>query len=136
MITDCVIEDGNPADSTLVERTIKKQIEIYGKPPLKASFDGGFASKEGLRIAKEDLHVKDVCFHKKCGLQITDMVKSAWVFKRMKNFRAGMEGLISGLKRGFGMGRCPWRGERAFKSYVWSAVISFNLMVIARHLMA
>lgn len=30
---------------------------------------------------------------------------------------AGVEGVISFLKRGFGLGRCTWRGEQGFKSY-------------------
>ena len=135
MILDCVIEQGNPADSTLVERMMERQIEIYGKPPRQASFDGGFASKDNLTIAK-GLGVQDVAFHKKCGLKITDMVKSAWVFERLRRFRAGIEGCISTLKRAFHMDRCTWRSFQSFKSYVWTCVVSFNLIVIARHLLA
>ena len=131
LILDCVIEDGNPADSTLVKRSIERQKEIYGRAPRQASFDGGFASKDNLKAAKE-LGVKDAAFHKKCGLEITDMVKSAWVFKRLRNFRAGIEGCISTLKRAFRMDRCTWRGLEGFKSYVWASVVSFNLIALAR----
>lgn len=135
LIIDCVIEDGNPADSTLVKRSIERQTDIYGRAPRQTSFDGGFASKDNLKTAKE-LGVKDAAFHKKCGLEITDMVKSPWVFKRLRNFRAGIEGCISTLKRAFGMGRCTWRGLDGFKSYVCASVVSFNAIVIARHLAA
>ena len=135
MILDVVIEDGNPADSTLVKRSIERQIVLYGRPPRQASFDGGFASKENLREAKA-LGVEDVAFHKKCGLAISEMVKSAWVFKKLRNFRAGIEGCISALKRAFGLERCMWRGLEGFKSYVWSSVVSFNAIVLARHLTA
>jgi IS5 family transposase len=131
LILDCVIEDGNPSDSTLVKRSIERQKEIYGRAPRQVSFDGGFASKENLKTAK-DLGVKDAAFHKKCGLEITDMVKSAWVFKRLRNFRAGIEGCISTLKRAFKMDRCTWRGLEGFKSYVWASVVSFNLIALAR----
>lgn len=135
MILDCVVEEGNPADSTLVERGIERLIELYGRPPRQASYDGGFASKDNVRIAK-GLGVKDVAFHKKRGLKVSDMVKSAWVFKRLRNFRAGIEGCISTLKRAFKMNRCTWRGMEAFKSYVWSCIVSFNMIVIARHLLS
>ena len=135
LIIDCVIEDGNPADSTLVKRSIERQADIYGRAPRQTSFDGGFASKQNLTEAK-DLGVKDVAFHKKSGLEITDMVKSPWVFKRLRNFRAGIEGCISTLKRAFKMDRCTWRGLDGFKSYVWASVVSFNLIAIARCLAA
>ena len=80
--------------------------------------------------------MEDVAFHKKCGLTITEMVKSAWVFEHLRRFRAGIEGCISALKRAFGMGRCTWRSLASFKSYVWASVTAFNLTVIARHLLA
>lgn len=33
LVIDLVIEDGHPADATLVERTVDRVIDIYGKPP-------------------------------------------------------------------------------------------------------
>jgi hypothetical protein len=33
--------------------------------------------------------VQDVAFHKKCGIAVADMVKSQWVYRRLRNFRAG-----------------------------------------------
>lgn len=134
LILDCVIETGNPADSTLVERSIRRHVEIFGTAPRQASFDGGFASRANLDVAKE-LGVQDVAFHKKCGLTIPDMVKSASVFRRLVRFRTGIEGCISALKRAFGMDRCTWRHLPSFRSYVWACVVSFNLVAIARRLL-
>ena len=51
------------------------------------------------------LGVKDVAFSKRCGLRLSDMVRSSWVYKRLRNFRAGIEGVISFLKRCFGLGK-------------------------------
>jgi IS5 family transposase len=31
-----------------------------------------------------------MAFHKKCGLRIEDMVKSRWIYRKLRNFRAGM----------------------------------------------
>ena len=45
--------------------------------------------------AAKNKGVEDVAFHKKCGLAITDMVKSRWVYRRLRNFRAGIEAAIS-----------------------------------------
>jgi IS5 family transposase len=134
LVLDCVIEQGNPADSTLVERTLERHIALFGQAPRQAAFDGGFASKHNVQAAKA-LGVQDIAFHRKSGLQITEMVRSAWVFRRLRNFRSGIEGCISTLKRAFQMDRCTWRGWASFCAYVWCCVISFNLMVLARHLL-
>ena len=39
---------------------------------------------------------------------------------------------ISTLKRAFGLDRCKWAGWSGFKQYVWSSIVSYNLLVIAR----
>ena len=133
MILDCVISEGNPADSSLAATMIERQIDIFGRPPLKASFDGGYASKANLQSIKA-MGVRDAAFHKKRGLDVSDMAKSPWVFKQLTNFRAGIEGCISFIKRVFGLTRCTWRSQPSFESYVWASVVSFNLLVMARHL--
>jgi IS5 family transposase len=38
------------------------------------------------------------------------MVKSRWVYRKLRNFRAGIEAGISCLKRAYGLARCTWRG--------------------------
>ena len=135
LITDCTIEDGNPADSQLVEKMLHRQNDIYGQYPLKAAFDGGFASKKNLQTAK-GMKIKDVCFAKKRGLQVEDMCRSQWVYNRLRRFRAGIEAGISWIKRCFGLARCTWKGLRSFKSYVWASIVSANLLTIARKQLA
>ena len=132
LFLDCVIEDGNPADSTLAEEMVARQTVIYGRSPRQAAFDGGFASKTNLRDLKA-AGVQDVVFNKKRGLKVVDMAKSSWVYKKLRDFRAGIEGMISFLKRCFGAGLCTWRSLASFKSYVWGSVISANLLILARH---
>jgi len=134
LITDCVIESGNPADSTLALKMVERQKKLYGKPPRQASFDGGFASKANLQDIKA-MGVKDVVFSKRRGLKLNDMAKSSWVYKRLRDFRAGIEGIISFLKRCFGLKRCTWKGLQSFRSYVWSSILSANLLIMARHML-
>jgi len=76
--------------------------------------DGGYASTDNLRQAKER-GVKDVAFHKKKGLKVEDMTQSKWVYRKLRNFRAGIEAGISYRKRSFGLGRCSWKGLTHFK---------------------
>jgi IS5 family transposase len=131
LILDCWILEGNPADSDLALPMLDRQKDIYGRYPLKASFDGGFASKDNLKKAKSR-KIKDVCFAKKRGLKETDMCRSEYVYRRLRRFRAGIESGISWLKRCLGLTRCTWKGWQAFKSYVWSSIVAANLLTLAR----
>jgi IS5 family transposase len=131
LITDCLILDGNPADSSLTDQMLERHKEIYGHYPLKAALDGGFASKTNLVSAKGK-GIKDVCFSKKRGIEEEDMCRSTWVYKRLRRFRAGIESGISWLKRCFGFARCMWKSLPSFHSYVWASVVSANLLTLAR----
>jgi IS5 family transposase len=131
LITDCVVCDGNPADSTMTDQMLDRQRDLYGRYPLKAALDGGFASKENLNSAKSK-HIKDVCFAKKRGIEVEEMCRSPWVYRRLRRFRAGVESGISWLKRCFGLCRCTWKGLQSFKSYVWASIVSANLLTLAR----
>lgn len=76
--------------------------------------------------------VKDVCFSKSPGISREEMVKSPWVFQRLRNFRAGIEGIISTLKRAFGLNKAMWKGVSGFAAYVHSAIVGYNLAKIAQ----
>ena len=97
----------------------------------RVAADGGFASRDNLSYAKEN-QVKDAVFAKKRGLTVMEMAKSAWVYKMLRNFRAGIEAGISTLKRAFGLDRCTWSGWEGFQRYVWSSIVSYSLLVMAR----
>jgi IS5 family transposase len=135
LILDCVILDGNPADTELVETMLDRQQRIYGRYPLKVALNGGFASKDNLVKAKAR-KIKDVCFSKKRGLKEADMCRSDYVYKKLRQFRAGIESGISWLKRSFGLTRCTWKGFRSFKCYVLASVVAANLLTLARKKLA
>jgi IS5 family transposase len=131
LILDVVIEQGNPADVDRFLPMLDRYIEHYGKAPRQMAADGGYASTENLREAKT-LKVEDVVFHKKRGLKVEEMAKSAWVYRKLRNFRAGIEAGISCMKRAYGLGRCTWKGLKHFKTYVWSSVVAHNLALFGR----
>ncbi|HMB75597.1 MAG TPA: ISNCY family transposase [Kiloniellaceae bacterium] len=131
MILDLVIEAGNPADSDRLLPMLERHIDLYGQAPRQAAADGGFATRDNLATAKA-WGVCDMAFHKKAGLRIEDMVRSKWVYRKLRNFRAGIEAGISCLKRSYGLARCTWRGLEHFKAYVWSSVVAYNLVLFTR----
>jgi transposase, IS5 family len=131
LILDLVIEAGNPADSERLVPMLERHSAFWGAAPRQAAADGGFASRDNLAAAKAR-GVEDMAFHKKAGLRIEDMVRSHWVYRKLRNFRAGIEAGISCLKRAYGLARCTWRGLDHFKAYVWSSVVAYNLALFAR----
>ena len=131
LILDLVVEAGNPADSERLLPMLERHIAGYGEAPRQLAADGGFATRDNLSQAKAR-GVCDLAFHKKRGLRIEDMVRSRWVYRKLRNFRAGIEADISCLKRAYGLARCTWRGLDHFKAYVWSAVVAYDLALFAR----
>jgi IS5 family transposase len=131
LVMDCQIAQGNPSDTEFFMDLIERQKQLYGRVPRQTTADGGFASIDNVLDAKI-AGVSDVCFSKGCDLEIEEMTKSKWVFQKLRNFRAGIESLISCLKRAFSLDRVNWKGVRGFAAYVHSAVAAYNLCRLSR----
>ncbi len=131
LMLDGEIVRGNPNDAAQFQPWLRRQHDLYGRWPRQVSCDGCFASRSNLDWAKEQ-GIQDVAFAKKRGLKVPEMVRSSWVYRQLRRFRAGIEGCISWLKRVFGVGRCTWKGWPHFQQYVYLSITSFNLLVLAR----
>jgi IS5 family transposase len=131
LILDCAIPKGNPADSTWTVPLVRRQHRLFGATPRQVTYDGAFASIGNLAACKA-IGVADVCFAKRRGIAVLDMVRSQWVYDRLRRFRAGIEAGISLLKRVFGLARCGWKGATGFHAYVRTAILAANLLTLAR----
>jgi len=131
LITDCHVEKGNPADSTLAIGMIERHMERYGCAPQQACFDGAFSSRANFEEIKR-LDVGDVVFAKAKGISVEEMAGDKAAFRTLRNFRAGIEATISFLKRCVGWTRCTWRSLRSFSAYAWASVVTANLLLLAR----
>jgi IS5 family transposase len=134
LILDCMIERGNWSDAEYFEKGIDRLVERYDVHPAAITTDGGFASKDNYDYAVGK-GIKQVLFTKKCSSKIAELVKTSRAYKRLKKFRAGIEGCISAAKRAYGLSRCTWKGWRSFQSYVWVGVIAFNLSIMSNALL-
>ncbi len=130
-ITYLSIEKGNPSDTDLFMPVLNFHRSKLGHLPHSVVADGGFASQENVARGRK-LGVKRVVFHKPVGLSLHAMGVKSKTFTQLRNFRAGVEGNISELKRAFGATKANWKGLDGFKAYVWSSVLSYNLMRLAR----
>lgn len=135
LILNCEVLPGNPADVGQLQPLLEAHRDVYGRYPRQIAADRGFYSKPNLTWAKGE-GIQDAAFDRKGSLQIGDMVRSSWLYKQLKRFRAGIEGCISMLKRVFGLDRCTWKGWEHFKQYVQASVVSYNLLVLARLLLS
>lgn len=134
MILDVIVLEGNPADSNLCELLVERHVQTFGDPPRQVAFDGGFASGPNLDTLKNDVGVEEVAFHKKRGLTEDEMTSSRRIYRQLRKFRAGIEGVISWLKHTLGLDRCRWTsGLSGFRAYVHGAVVTANLLTMARH---
>lgn len=129
IVLDCMVLRGNPADSSLYPEALDRVIEVNGgRVPRSTAADGGFASKSNVEYG-ESRGVRNVFFNK-TKARPKGSVLSGWLRKVLRNFRAGIEGIISTLKRARGLTRCLWKGWNSFKSYVWCSVVANNLKIL------
>lgn len=130
-VTYLNIEHGNPSDKLLYRPVLEASIKDYGKLPTETVADGGYASQDNVRGARDE-GVARVVFNKRCGLSYHQMGVKKKTFRRLRDFRAGVEGNISELKRAFGMAKATWKKHDGFCAYVWSCALSYNLMRMVR----
>ena len=83
LILDLVVEAGNPADSERLLPMLERHIARHGEAPRQLAADGGFATRDNLSQAKAR-GVRDMAFHKKRGLRIEAMVRSRWVYRKLR----------------------------------------------------
>ena len=129
LILDCVVEKGNPADCEMFDVLLERHKTIFAAAPRDVAADGGFASKRNGQKAQED-GVQNVAFSTPKGFSIEELVQSLGLFKCLRNWRAGVEAIISTAKRAYGWARCNWKGFESFQSYVYLAVLAYNLKTL------
>lgn len=130
-ITHFSIENGNPGDKDLFLPVLDAHKKHYGCLPSSSVCDGGYASKSNVGNGRA-MGLKHAVFHKRVGISYQDMGVKIKMFKKLRDFRAGVEGNISELKRAFGAAKATWKGYDGFKAFVWSSVLGYNLIRMAR----
>jgi IS5 family transposase len=118
---------GNPADVNMTQPLIKEHQDVCSCKVKAVAADTGFSSDENIQ-ALEGVGVKRVGIpaRGKPMPEVRAKQKRAW-FKKLRRFRAGIEGVISFLKRAFGLGRSMLRGNTGASLWVSWAVIAANL---------
>jgi IS5 family transposase len=131
LITQYRVLEGNPSDHIHVTPSLKCHKKTFGSAPDWYSSDRGFFSDENIKACQS---VKLVCIPQRGGKRTAsrEAFEKSPEFKKGQRFRAGIEGRISVLFRGRGMKRCLAEGRERFEVLVGAAVLTNNLMTIAR----
>jgi IS5 family transposase len=126
-ITVAQTHQGNPADVNMTQQLVNEHQDVCSSKVTAIAADTGFSSDENIQ-ALESSGVKHVGIPAR-GKPMPEVRKKqgqAW-FKKLRRFRAGIEGVISFLKRSFGLGRSMLRGNTGTSLWVSWAVIAANL---------
>jgi transposase, IS5 family len=118
---------GNPSDATLLVGAVNQVIAVTGRPPGTVAGDRGFGTAAN-DAALAELGVARV------GLARTGTpgkARRAWEqtrrFKRMRNWRVGIEARISQLKRSFGLRRARLRRLGGATTWIGLGIFAYNL---------
>jgi len=134
LIFDCIQERGNPADTTYFPKTLDNLSINFEIIPCHVATDGSYASQTNLLDA-QSRGIINIVFNKVRGA-MQNIATSKKMETMLKKWRSGMEALISNFKRGLNASVCLWKGWEAFKRFVLWNIITFNMRVIARWIVA
>jgi transposase, IS5 family len=126
-IADHQVEQGNPPDAPQLLPSVQRVMALTGRPPGTVVGDRGFGTAANDQ-AMEALGVRRV------GLQRTGTPGKARLavertrrFRRLRNWRVGIEARISHLKRGFGLRRTRLRRLGGARTWVGLGIFAYNL---------
>ena len=124
-ITDFVVLEKNRGDDDLLPIVIERHEQKYGSRPKSVAADKGFCPDAD---TYEELEEQvDYLGVPRRTRDFGDALMGIW-----QQWRAGIEGTISCLKRAFRLARCCFRGFKNFASAIGSAVFCHNLTILAK----
>lgn len=133
IISRYAVLSGNPDEKAQLPPSVDHHIAQFGHPPDLLVGDRGLHSAANERYAREH-GIKQVVLPKK-GKQSAKRIaheQQDWLGAG-RNWRAGIEGRISGLKRRHGLDRCGYHGTAGMERWVGLGLIAHDLHMIAQH---
>ena len=132
IITRYQILDGNPDAAAQGVPSVDAHIERFGHPPELVAGDRGLQSASNERDLAQRKVAQIVL--PKPGKQSAKRIiheRQDW-FIAGRNWRAGIEGRISGLKRRHQLNRCRYHGNAGMHRWVGLGLLAHDLRTIAR----
>jgi IS5 family transposase len=125
-----------PSEKAQLPPSLDHPLHQFGQPPTLVTGDRGLHSAANERYAARR-GVTEVVLPKpgKKSAKRHAYERQEW-FRAGRNWRAGIEGRISGLKRRHGLARCRYHGTIGMERWVGLGGIAHNLHIIAQRLTA
>ena len=131
-ITGYAVHIGSPGDSTQVAPAVEHHRAVFGQAPEQLTADRGMGCPSNDRkLAK--LGVRDICLPQPGPLSdARKALEKEPTFAELKKWRAGVEALISLMKRVFGWDRCLFHDTPGAEAWMDWSVLSHNLRLYGR----
>ena len=131
IISRYAILEGNPAEDAQLPPSLDHHLRMFNRPPRLLAGDRGVHTTANERFATTR-GVQQVVLPKPGAKSARRLAheQQRW-FRRGRNWRAGIEGRISGLKRRHKLDRCRYHGPEGMERWVGWGVITHNLRVMA-----
>jgi len=132
IISRYAVLQGNPDEAEQLVPSLDHHVQLFSKPPHLLAGDRKLATAANERYATKQ-RVKQVVLPRAGAKSARRSMheQQRW-FRRGRNWRAGIEGRISGLKRGQGLERCRYHGDDGMERWVGLGLIAHDLRVIAQ----
>jgi transposase, IS5 family len=132
MISRSAVLDGNPAEDAQLPPSVDHHRRVFKQPPRLLAGDRGVHTTAHEQYATTH-GVKEVVLPKPGAKSATRIAyeQQRW-FRRGHNWRSGIEGRSSGLKRRHKLDRCRYHGTAGMERWVGWGVIAHDLRVIAQ----
>jgi transposase, IS5 family len=132
LITRYAVLAGNPPDAPELPTSLAHHQTSFGHAPTVLSADRAFFTLANDQLA-HDVGICSIALPRQGPLTATQrQERHRAAFRRAYNWRAGIEGRISVLKRRFGLDRCRYRGEAGMERWVGWGLLAHNLRQISR----
>jgi len=131
IISRYAVREGNPAEEAPLPPRLDHHLQVFTHPPRLLAGDRGVYTAANERYATRN-GVKQVVLPTPGAKSATRIAHGPqrW-FRQGHNWRSGIEGRISGLKRRHRLGRCRYHGPKGMERWVGWGAITPNLRVIA-----
>jgi IS5 family transposase len=130
IISRYAVLEGNPAEDAQLPPSLDHYRRVFKRPPCLLAGDRGVHTTANERYAA--LHGVAQVVLPKPGAKSAKRIaheQQRW-FRRGPNWRSGIEGRISGLKRRHKLDRCHYHGTAGMEQWVGWGVLTHNLLVI------
>jgi transposase, IS5 family len=134
-IADHQLQQGNPPDASQLVPAVERVAMVTGRVAGTVVGDRGFGTAANDRALAE-YGVTRIGLQRKGRLSPSRAaLEQTRAFRRLRNWRVGIEARISHLKRSFGLGRTRLRRLGGARSWVGLGIFAYNLQrmtVVAR----